>query len=144
MLNLDLGNIFSKPVFNTSQNPIVKFSQNAISHPEKTGFSVGVFAEPLPNLIKFPQVLKVSLGPFIFSEDTISHLTPKCKWKTKYNRQCPLCGMTKAFILISQGNINEALKSNNSSFGLYILFIFNEIAFLFSLFRIEFSRKVNS
>ena len=51
---------FSKPVFNTSQNPIVKFSQNAISHPEKTGFSVGVFAEPLPNLIKFPQVLKVS------------------------------------------------------------------------------------
>ena len=53
-----------KPVFNTSQNPIVKFSQNAISHPEKTGFSVGVFAEPLPNLIKFPQVLKVSLVTF--------------------------------------------------------------------------------
>jgi len=59
----------TSPVFNTPQNPIVKFSQNAISHPEKTGFSVGFVAEPLPNLIKFPQVLKVSFDYLIEVEE---------------------------------------------------------------------------
>jgi predicted RNA-binding Zn-ribbon protein involved in translation (DUF1610 family) len=65
--------------------------------------------------------------PYILSEESIHHLVPKCEWKTKYNKECPLCGMTTAFINISKGNFKKAYQANRGSLFLYAFFLLNQI-----------------
>jgi len=78
-------------------------------------------------------ILMVLCTPFFFSEDSLVSLLPKCEWKEKYNKECPLCGMTTSFILISQGKFSEALSANNFSLYLYCIFVLNEITILIFL-----------
>lgn len=70
-------------------------------------------------------ILLVLLAPFVMSEGTITRLAPKCVWKVRYGKSCPLCGMTTAFVRISQGRLADACKANPSSLALYAAFVVN-------------------
>lgn len=75
-------------------------------------------------------IFTVLITPFILPAQTVKDLAPVCEWKIKYNKTCPLCGMTRAFINISAGNFYAAQKLNRFSVGLYSIFILNEIVTL--------------
>jgi len=75
-------------------------------------------------------ILMVLVAPFVMPAETIFKLAPRCQWKAKYQRECPLCGTTRAFVLISEGRFREALDSNRFSLCLYSIFALNEIAVL--------------
>lgn len=77
-------------------------------------------------------ILLVLMAPFVLSADEIASLIPTCEWRARYNQECPLCGMTTSFILISQGSFKAALVANKASLLLYGSFVINELfAFLF-------------
>ncbi len=92
-------------------------------------------------------ILLILTAPFILSIDTINAITPTCEWKTKYGRECILCGMTTAFINISKGNFMEAFRNNNFSIYLYSFFVVNEIALIafvtYKLNKIKSNRDAN-
>jgi hypothetical protein len=73
-------------------------------------------------------VLSIQAAPFFLSADTITALTPVCEWKAKYHRECPVCGMTTGFILISNGRLREAERHNRGSVPLWVLWLVNECA----------------
>ena len=75
-------------------------------------------------------ILSVLIAPLFLSQDTILKLTPDCVSRTKYNRECPLCGMSRAFIAISEGNLGVAYFSNKAAIPTYLTFASNEILFL--------------
>lgn len=73
------------------------------------------------------------ITPFLLSPEVLYAATPECFWKIRYGKPCPLCGMTHAFILLSNGNIEEALNSNPYCLILYKVFLLNTAGlFLFS------------
>jgi hypothetical protein len=67
------------------------------------------------------------LAPFVLSTDTLTAIVPVCEWKTKYNRECPLCGMTRSFVCISHGDLAQARNRNRWSVHLYSVFLGNEM-----------------
>lgn len=68
--------------------------------------------------------------PFIFSKDQVLSNTPVCLSKSKYNKECALCGSTTAFIEISQGNFKKAFELNRASIFIYSLFFINICIFI--------------
>ncbi|MGE5440981.1 MAG: DUF2752 domain-containing protein [Bacteroidota bacterium] len=68
--------------------------------------------------------------PFVLPESTIYKITPVCESKRLGLGQCPLCGMTTAFIEISKGDFTNAFNSNRASLALYSLLVLNQIIFL--------------
>lgn len=68
--------------------------------------------------------------PFILPDYVILNMAPRCEWVVKYNKLCPLCGMTRAFLEISRLDIKEALFYNRSSIYLYSFLSANSILFL--------------
>ncbi|HEX2866622.1 MAG TPA: DUF2752 domain-containing protein [Ignavibacteriales bacterium] len=72
----------------------------------------------------------ILLVPFIFSENTIYSLTPLCESRRQGLGQCPLCGMTRAFIDISKGDFSRALTLNRFSLALYGILVINLVIFL--------------
>lgn len=64
--------------------------------------------------------------PFVFSRDSFNTYLPECEWKTEYNRECPLCGMTSSFYYISQAKLQKAHQANDLGIYLYVFFILNE------------------
>lgn len=72
----------------------------------------------------------ILLVPFIFPESTIYSLTPLCESKRLGKGECPLCGMTRAFIEISKGDFSGALISNRFSLALYGIFVINLVIFM--------------
>jgi len=73
--------------------------------------------------------------PFLFAPDTITALAPTCAWKEKEGKACPLCGMTSAFISISQGRFSKARQANGFSLYLYALLASNEILMLLLILK---------
>lgn len=71
--------------------------------------------------------------PFIFSENSIDSIVPQCEWRMKYNKECPLCGMTRGFYYVSQGNFTRAGEVNKLSPFLYFVFTVNEMVLIFVL-----------
>lgn len=81
-------------------------------------------------------ILLVLTAPFVLSADAIANLIPVCEWKARYNQECPLCGMTTSFILISQGSFKAALGANKAGLLVYGGFVVNELfALLFFISR---------
>lgn len=78
-------------------------------------------------LILSGAILLILLAPLVLPAGTIATLLPPCEWQVRYGRPCPFCGMTTAFILISQGHFDAACRSNSLSIPLYTLFVLNEI-----------------
>ncbi len=71
-------------------------------------------------------VLSTLLAPWIFAEEQIAAVVPKCEWKARYGKECFLCGMTTAFIDIAHGRLGDAERSNRGSLPLYGAFVMNE------------------
>ena len=80
-------------------------------------------------------ILCTLVAPFLLSADTINDMVPRCEWKSKYNQECPLCGMTTGFIYISQGQFTQAGMANSFSLYLYSVFVVNEIAIMLVLIK---------
>lgn len=70
------------------------------------------------------------LIPFIVDRDKILNNTPVCISMSKYNVECALCGMTRAFIEISNGNFVKAYSLNKGSPFIYIAFLSNSLIFI--------------
>ena len=77
-------------------------------------------------------VLVILFAPFLLPDSAIASLSPVCESKARGGPPCPLCGMTTAFLLISDGRFEEAYQANRASTLLYAAFALNELfAFLF-------------
>ena len=71
----------------------------------------------------------ILLLPFVLPQATLSGWIPACPSQLQ-GESCPLCGMTRAFYLISDGEVAGALAANPMSLGLYVCFILNLAALL--------------
>ena len=79
-------------------------------------------------------IISVLIVPFLINSDVILKNTPICPSKLN-NENCLLCGMTQAFIEISNGKFSTAHMFNQLSIPLYGLFIINSIIFVFQLIK---------
>ncbi|MBC8487227.1 MAG: DUF2752 domain-containing protein [Ignavibacteria bacterium] len=77
------------------------------------------------------------ISPFLFQEDVLLSISPSCESKTILGQECFLCGMTKSFISISQGNFYHAYRLNNFGIYLYLMFCLNVLSLLlFSIIKL--------
>jgi hypothetical protein len=72
----------------------------------------------------------IILFPFFTDKQTVLQNTPTCISKSQFNIECSLCGMTRAFVEISNGNFDKAYKLNQGSYYLYISFLLNFTSFI--------------
>lgn len=52
-------------------------------------------------------------------------LSPVCLSISQYNTECSLCGMTRAFVAISNFDFHSAWSLNKLAIGLYLIFLIN-------------------
>lgn len=77
-------------------------------------------------------IVVILLTPYILPERMILSGAYRCRSPEHTAGRCALCGMTRAFLDISRGNVEKALSYNHSSLLLYSLFVANELfAFLY-------------
>ena len=67
---------------------------------------------------------------FVMPERAILRLAPVCERKLRTGLECPLCGMTHAFVAISRGEFGSASARNAGSLPLFAGFLFNEVIFV--------------
>lgn len=67
----------------------------------------------------------VLAAPVVLSEQAIMRLAPVCERKAKYNRECPLCGMTRSFLRLSRGDLAGASQANAAGPALAAVFLVN-------------------
>jgi len=72
----------------------------------------------------------VIIFPFLADSQTVLESAPTCISKSQFNAECSLCGMTRAFIEISNGNIGNAYNLNRGSLFVYSYFLLNSIVFI--------------
>jgi hypothetical protein len=73
--------------------------------------------------------------PFVFPPEAIQAAAPVCQWKARYDVECPFCGMTRSFLLISRGEFSRASLAHGLSLYLYTALILNELAAALVLIR---------
>jgi hypothetical protein len=71
--------------------------------------------------------------PLVAPEPLIHAITPRCVWKVRFGRECPLCGLTTAFIDIGRGAWRQARASNAGGIPLYAAFVLNSLFWFRSL-----------
>ena len=69
----------------------------------------------------------------VYYPEALLSSAPVCLSKTYNNTECFMCGMTRAFNYISTGNLSHAIKLNEMSLALYLIFAVNTIAFFYIL-----------
>lgn len=67
----------------------------------------------------------------IFSPETLYKISPVCYSVSLYGDECFMCGMTRAFVEISDGNFQNAGTLNSLSIYVFGLMAFNSILFIF-------------
>jgi len=72
----------------------------------------------------------ILITPFFLSHDSILKLAPCCASPIKYNKECALCGMSRAFIAISERKISLAYSYNKAAIPTYTAFVLNEAFFV--------------
>lgn len=80
----------------------------------------------------------------VFSSGTLLEFSPVCLSKSLYGEECFMCGMTRAFAEISEGNFHNAAILNKLSLYLFSVMALNSVIFLFFVsykLRILFIRK---
>ena len=82
--------------------------------------------------------------PFFLNKKTILEATPVCISKSQLNIDCSFCGMSRAFIEISNGNYKNAYKLNKGSLYLYITFSLNFFIFVRYIIYIAGHKKINN
>ena len=81
---------------------------------------------------------------FFLPAEKILTLLPPCEWQVKYGKPCFFCGMTRAFIEISNGNIGTAYEYNHGSILLFLILLINDIFFIAFLLRKAYFLKIKS
>jgi len=71
--------------------------------------------------------IPVVAAPFVLPSQTISRWTPVCERKAKSGEECLLCGMTRAFLLIGEGRLQEASLRNHASVPLFLVLLGNQL-----------------
>lgn len=78
------------------------------------------------------------LIPFFVDEKVLLKSTPVCTAALSGESSCHFCGMTRGFIALSNGMIEEALLWNKFSLLIFIFFIINFIFFTISLIYLKY------
>lgn len=86
--------------------------------------------------------LFVLIVPFVLPESIIYKIVPLCESKRLGLGQCPLCGMTRAFVEISKGDFTRAFYSNRASVALYFILVLNQLLFLLRYVSGKFFRSL--
>ena len=71
-------------------------------------------------------LLAVLVASFVVDPRTLDLWVPSC-WAKATGHQCLFCGMTRGFIYISAGRLNQALLLNSGSVALYVVFVTNTV-----------------
>ena len=66
----------------------------------------------------------------VFSAGTLHEISPVCLSKSLNGEECLMCGMTRAFVEISEGNIINAYILNKLSIFLFSVMSLNSILFI--------------
>lgn len=66
----------------------------------------------------------------VFSAGTLYDISPVCLNKSLNGEECFMCGMTRAFVEISEGNIINAYILNKLSIFLFSVMSLNSILFI--------------
>lgn len=83
-------------------------------------------------------ILIVILISFFIDRQIILKIIPTCISKRQFNTECSFCGMSRAFIEISNGKLKNAYNLNKGSIYLYSVLLLNSIIFImFSLYFIN-------
>tara|TARA_R110002072_G_scaffold235697_1_gene393306 strand:+ start:20789 stop:21112 length:324 start_codon:yes stop_codon:yes gene_type:complete len=77
------------------------------------------------------------LIPFIIDEKVLLKSTPVCTASLSGEGSCLFCGLTRGFIALSKGMIEEALLWNKFSLLIFLFFLINFIIFTFSLIYLK-------
>ncbi len=72
------------------------------------------------------------LSPFILRQETIYNIAAFLQ--VKHEQPCILCGMTRAFLSLSKGDIQQALRYNNYSVFVVLIIAANILSNLIYLF----------
>jgi|GEM_PF-1664460 hypothetical protein len=80
-------------------------------------------------------ILSVSVAcaiasPYVFSQGHILQVIPQCLAKIQNDVPCSLCGMSRAFISMSRGELGDAVRYNSWSPQLFLIFTINTLLFL--------------
>lgn len=91
----------------------------------------------------------ISFGVILFSffadKQTVLNNSLTCVSKSKFNTECSLCGMTRAFIEIANGNISNAISFNKGSVPLYFVVLLNFIVYIYYfIFRVKSTKIIEA
>lgn len=81
--------------------------------------------------------------PLFFDSNTVLEATPTCYSVARFNKECSLCGMTRAFIEITNLNLKTATLLNRGSVPLFLIILLNSI-FSVGLSLKEFLKRSNN
>ena len=70
-------------------------------------------------------LLLIQLSFHIAPDNALTSLSAACQIQHHNQEPCPLCGMTRAFMAISNGRLDQATAFNNWSIALYGIFLAN-------------------
>jgi hypothetical protein len=76
-----------------------------------------------------------ALAPLVASPQAIVRLAPRCEAKSRYGRECFLCGATTGFLAIAHGDFAGAQAANRASVPMYFAFLSNAAGTLFAIMR---------
>jgi hypothetical protein len=79
-------------------------------------------------LIISAMLLTMFAAPHLMSESTLLSASGAFQLSHHEQEPCLLCGMTRAFIAISRGNLAEAVSFNGLSVALYGVLLANELS----------------
>ena len=70
------------------------------------------------------------LAPFVCSPETLHSLFPACAARVRYHTECPLCGMTTAFIDLAGDRWRDAHAANSGAVPLFLTWLVNLVVAL--------------
>jgi hypothetical protein len=70
------------------------------------------------------------LAPLLLPAETVLLLAPPCLWKSLFGVECPSCGMSRSFVLISRGELADASALNPLAPWMYGACVLNTTAFV--------------
>jgi hypothetical protein len=70
------------------------------------------------------------LAPFVCRPETLHSLFPACAARVRYHTECPLCGMTTAFIDLAGGRWRDAEAANSGALPLFLTWLVNLVVAL--------------
>jgi hypothetical protein len=73
-------------------------------------------------------LMVVLTASFVLTPESAARILPPCEWQVAYDRECPLCGMTRSFIHAARGELGPSLDANRAGLPLFLLFVANEAA----------------